>query len=274
MSKIKIGLKNAISSLPNRSKIKLYWRRYHEKMSLLSGLWEWIQWKCQPQKEDIHDAFLDYSEGQDICTVEQLIEMLSDFDVVSFDIFDTLLFRQVANPTDVFSLMEQRMGLSGFASYRKKAESEARQAQHEKNGSWEVSFPQIYERMTKYSREQRTELQKLELFLEKEQLFANPVMRQAVEGLYSKGITLLAISDMYLDSDTLSQLLQGCGFPVFQKIYVSSEAGVSKSDGRIFQRVSQLEHWQGKRIAHIGDNFYSDVRSPTEQGIMGIHYIR
>jgi HAD superfamily hydrolase (TIGR01549 family) len=274
MLKIKSKLKDTFFLLPNQSKIKLYRRLYQGKTPLFSGLWEWCIWKCQPHREEPHDVFLDYSQTQGIYTVEKLIERMSFMDGVSFDIFDTLLFRRVKKPIDVFSQMEQRVGIPGFAAYRVESERKARQKKQEERGSMEVTLSEIYAQMTAYPVEQCLSMQQTELFIEKEQLFANPVMKELVEGLTARNIPLIAISDMYLDQETISQLLRSCGYPPFKRIYVSSEEGVSKSEGELFRRVRELEHWEGKHIAHIGDNFHSDVRMGKNWVEKTIHYLR
>lgn len=274
MSRIKGKLKNAFFSLPNRSKIKLYRRLYQGRTPLFSGPWEWCRWKCSPQSEEIHDVFLDYSESEGVYTVEQLTKRLSDLDGVSFDIFDTLLFRQVKKPTDVFTLVEQNTGVSGFSVHREQAEQRAREEQHRTGGGWEVTLHEIYAQMTAYSPEQRERFRQAELSAESDQLTANPLMKRLVEGLNELGIPLVVISDMYLDGNTLTTLLETCGFPPFKRLYVSSEERVGKSDGELFQRVRELEHWEGKEIAHIGDNFYSDVMMAKAHDILGIHYIQ
>lgn len=274
MSGVKDKLKSAFFSLPTQSKMKLYRRLYQGKAPLCLGLWEWCQWKCAPQRDTLHDVFVDYSEIPGVYTSAQLIDHLSSFDEVSFDIFDTLLFRRVEKPADVFSLVEQRLSVPGFAQYRVECEWHARQEKHRKCGSWEVSFAEIYAQMTAYSTEQRTQRQQVELTVEQEQLVANPVMKELAEGLTARGVRLIAISDMYLDGETLTRLLKGCGYPPFERVYSSSEEGVSKSEGALFRRVCEREHWQGKQIAHIGDNFHSDVMMGTAHVRKAIHYLR
>lgn len=274
MSIIKDKLKNAFFSLPTQSKIELYRQLYLGKMPLVSGLWAWCRRKCAPQRNPLCDVFADYSERPGVYTAAQLIERLASFDEVSFDIFDTLLFRRVEKPTDVFFLVEQRLSVSGFGQYRAECERLARQKKHKKCGSWEVSFAEIYAQMTAYSAEQKKEFQQAELSIEAEQMFANPVMKELAESLTARGVKLIVISDMYLDGETLSQLLCNCGFPPFSRIYVSSKEGVSKSEGALFRRVFELEHWAGKQIAHIGDNFHSDVMMGKSRVSKAIHYLR
>lgn len=274
MSKIKARMKQSFFQLPTMWKVRLYRRLYQGETPLFTGIWAWLRSKLEKEEDNPHHFFVDYENPEGIYTAETILEVLSRFDVVCFDVFDTLLFRKVKKPTDVFVLMEQRLGISGLAHAREQAEWEARQEKCQKTGCWEITFAEIYEKMPQFTVEQRQKIQETEWRIETEQLMANPVMMQVVKGLLSMGISLVVISDMYLDGRTLSQLLQGCGYPVFQRLYVSSEHGGSKSDGKLFQYVREREQWEGKCIAHIGDNFHSDVKAAKEYGILGIHYIK
>ena len=75
--------------------------------------------------------------------------------VLSVDVFDTLLWRRVPKPTDVFLLVARRLadrdGLAGhvdprgFARLRLLAEAEARRRQRDLDGSVEVGLAEIYE---------------------------------------------------------------------------------------------------------------------------------
>ena len=58
---------------------------------------------------------------------DELYLKVEPYKYVSFDIFDTLVKRNVENPTDVFKIMEGNAG-KGFADRRIKAEREARQS--------------------------------------------------------------------------------------------------------------------------------------------------
>lgn len=56
---------------------------------------------------------------------DELYLKVEPYKYVSFDIFDTLVKRNVENPTDVFKLMEYKAG-NGFADRRIKAENRLR----------------------------------------------------------------------------------------------------------------------------------------------------
>ena len=69
---------------------------------------------------------------------------LKKYDEVSFDIFDTLIKRNVPKPIDVFQLMEECLGYNDFCKNRVRAEIEARKL------SGEVTLKDIYTVMTSY----------------------------------------------------------------------------------------------------------------------------
>ena len=56
----------------------------------------------------------------------RIIKEIENCDIVSFDIFDTLLKRNIENPTDVFRYMEKKYNKVGFFQKRIEAEQKAR----------------------------------------------------------------------------------------------------------------------------------------------------
>ena len=46
--------------------------------------------------------------------MKKIINAISSFDYVSFDVFDTLIVRNVAQPTDVFECVYSRLKKSGI----------------------------------------------------------------------------------------------------------------------------------------------------------------
>ena len=55
------------------------------------------------------DQLLHSSPRQIPVSEVQLKNMLNDFEIISFDVFDTLLIRNCNNPTDIFSWMEKKI---------------------------------------------------------------------------------------------------------------------------------------------------------------------
>ncbi|MCD8168778.1 MAG: hypothetical protein LUE94_05580, partial [Clostridiales bacterium] len=73
---------------------------------------------------------------------EEMFNKISNYMVISFDIFDTLLKRNIQSPKDVFDYMESLLvgQYTGFAEKRVAAERLARKKTIEK----EVSIQDIY----------------------------------------------------------------------------------------------------------------------------------
>ena len=82
--------------------------------------------------------------------IDEFTRLLPSFDVVSFDIFDTLLLRPFLKPTDLFWKLERDEGAKGFAEDRiageRRAHAKARAA-----GRVEATFQEIYEEIPKWA---------------------------------------------------------------------------------------------------------------------------
>ena len=57
---------------------------------------------------------------QEGVSVVSFVEKLSSYDVISFDIFDTLIFRPFSEPTDLFYFVGEQLGIMNFKELRKK----------------------------------------------------------------------------------------------------------------------------------------------------------
>lgn len=110
----------------------------------------------------------------------------------------------------------------------------------------------------------------LEQQVERENLFANPAIRDLIRQKRQEGWQIAFISDMYLSSAFLMEILQreGCYEPG-DKVYVSCEHDARKDTGTLYDLVRQELHpnaWE-----HYGDNKQSDVRMAEQKGIMAHH---
>lgn len=192
---------------------------------------------------------------------------LFPYETVSFDLFDTLVFRSVREPAAVFSVVENTLQRPGFAQKRKAAEARARQEKHRHTGSWEVTFGEIYRYLDNDPEAMETELA-AELAL----CHRNPVTAALWESVGRQGKRRVITSDMYLPGETLARILHHCGFQGWEKLLVSCEYGVSKADGGLFQ-VLRREVGTGA-VLHIGDHYESDVLSARKNGLDAAWYRR
>ncbi len=106
----------------------------------------------------------------------------------------------------------------------------------------------------------------LERQVESDNLIANPAVRDMINQKRNEGYLITFISDMYLDSQFLSEILkrEGCMEDV-DKIYVSCEHNARKDTGTLYDLVRkelQPDEWE-----HYGDNKRSDVIMAEHKGI-------
>lgn len=209
---------------------------------------------------------------------EEFAQKLLGYDVVSFDIFDTLILRPFERPTDLFHMVGARLDYLDFARFRAETERKARQRKYKEEKTYEVTLEEIWEMMEEDVGIPKKEGMSAETEAELTYCFGNPYMLEVFRCLKARGNDapmLIAVSDMYLPSEVLRKLLDKCGFSGMEKIYVSCEQGGTKSDGSLYGKVRRkLEREAGRRLIfiHTGDNRVSDVEKAREKKWDAQHY--
>ena len=61
---------------------------------------------------------------------KEIKQLINEAEIISFDVFDTLLFRITSRPEDIFVLLGQKIGMSGFEEFRKKKQQEISEILH------------------------------------------------------------------------------------------------------------------------------------------------
>ncbi|NOV04182.1 HAD family hydrolase [Paenibacillus planticolens] len=204
--------------------------------------------------------------------------------LLSLDIFDTLLFRTCANPSDVFIQIAERAHLEGclkgsitpsaFKEMRMKAEHKAREKQAARTGFGEVTLEQIYDEMPE-SIVNRVKLVQLEVETEEDVCYLNPHVTSLLYACKKEQIPVALLSDMYLSSDQLRRILGSAGLDLssVDTLFVSSEEREGKSSGHLFARLKELyPQIDASAIVHIGDNPAADVEGAAKEGVRGLHY--
>ncbi len=204
-----------------------------------------------------------------ISSPERMTDRLEKNDVISFDIFDTLVFRTIPHPTDIFELMEEDLKIKSFREKRISAEMEARRVRGKPNG--EIDIFDIYDQMASDLPITPSEGIAAEIRMEKKCCYANPYMKTVFNLLRVSGKELIAVSDMYFPANILIELLAGMGYDGFSCIFVSCDCGCSKGTGEL-QRLVRKKLGMDKRIVHIGDNYRSDVLASRKAGWQAIWY--
>ncbi len=203
--------------------------------------------------------------------------------VVSFDVFDTLVSRNYYFPTDVLVFLESdaRKATNGkirnFRSNRLSAEKKVRTAAADNESRQEVTTEEIYlelQRIYDLSDTERSALLEVELSHE----FKCSVRRDAGWEMfqYAKklGKEIIAISDMTHEHSFICALLKKNGYDGFTKIYVSSQFGLRKHEGGLYEYVISDLKIDPSDVIHVGDNIAGDIRASQEKGFKSYHLAR
>lgn len=186
-------------------------------------------------------------------SLEEMLAYCAPYEVISFDVFDTLLCRGCGEPQHIFALLEKQNGIPDFASARQTAERDARRE------LGEVTLTDIYRRLEETGTippGQAEAGMAAEWALEKSLMLAHPRMQALFRALRAQGKRIIAISDMYLSAARIAELLSAVGYPLPETIFVSCEQGVGKAGGALFRKVR--EQIGAGSVLHIGDNAEAD----------------
>lgn len=195
---------------------------------------------------------------------------IKDYDVISFDAFDTLILRTVNLPEHLFMILGEEYGIYNFKKWRMQAEKEVRERNLLLNGNRECTLKEIYERLSYWTGIDAEKGMWLEFETELKMCVANPYMLQVYQILKSMKKRIYVTSNMYLPKDMLQKLLLNCGYSEFEDIIVSCDYSCSKTSGALFEMIKYRE--KDKRIVHIGDNLITDVEGAKKAGLETRYY--
>ena len=192
--------------------------------------------------------------GKDaMADINAIIRKAEEYDVITFDVFDTLVIRDVLKPSDVFKY--------SYGSVGKYIRIFAEAISRKKTPNNEVSLFDI-------ERDCLFPLNK-ELAFESRICRANPEMLGVYKELCAMGKKMYAISDMYLDSDFISSILKREGYDL--PVIVSSEKKCNKKDGKLFKIFLKQFSYSPKKVLHIGDDMVADIKGASKAGIESVH---
>lgn len=191
------------------------------------------------------------------CTAYAFAMGLKEYDVISFDAFDTLIFRKLGEPEHVFMLVGQKLGIYDYIRIRRRAEKEVREEKYVLYGHRECTLTEIYRKVSFYTGIDEREGMETEIAVEMACCVENPYIKQVYQILKNMGKKIFVTSNMYLESDILREILCNCGYDYFEDILVSCDYNFSKSSGHLFDIL--VEKAQSRSIVHIGDNIKTDI---------------
>lgn len=198
-------------------------------------------------------------------TKEELLEQIGQADIVSFDLFDTLIVRNVLSSSDVIELLEARLEEKGikipdFADKRIGAEKKLSNGRAPRlvNIYEDVLSDNPIENIT------ANRLAELEYQTDINLLQPRKEMVDLIQTIKEMGKQIYITSESYYSQSQIEQILSSCGIGGIDELFVSCEYDVGKTSG-LYEKVIDLA--ESRNILHIGDDAVADVEAVKRTGI-------
>ncbi len=210
---------------------------------------------------------------------KRFLQKMAGSDIVSFDIFDTLLIRPFATPHMVLSyleeMIEKEFGIPRYKELRIKAESIARVRKKNRGDVKITEIYSVFSELAKIDTKTANTLLHLEVSTEKKLLIPRIEVIESARHAKDKGKRLILVSDTYLERENIEDILFSKGIDFFDEIYLSSETGKRKDRGDLWEHVIDCEGITPHNFVHVGDNEESDIQKLVDKGFRNyIHIMR
>lgn len=201
---------------------------------------------------------------------DDLADELCQSEVISFDMFDTLILRPVDTPADLFYFVGERLNIPNFRDIRKKAERTARERHIAESGNGEVTLAQIYDILKEQLCISAESAMAAESDVEISLCIENPYMLEVWNKIKAIGKKIVVTTDMYLPKSVLEAMLQKCGFTGYDAIFLSNEYGYGKYNGKLYDKLKSA--YPKCSISHVGDNYHADYVLAKKSKIHAVYY--
>lgn len=110
---------------------------------------------------------------------------------------------------------------------------------------------------------------------ERRHLIPNRPLIAQLTRLAKSGKRVVAVSDTYFTGAAIEGLLDELApaHPI-ARVYSSSDAGVTKRSGELFAMVVKTEGVAASRVLHCGDDLHSDIRMARQRGLRAVELSR
>jgi len=223
-----------------------------------------------------------------IRNLPNILPLCGNADVVSFDVFDTLLYRTV-EPPDYLKLLAANYGAQLYAArgypitaelflyLRNESEARQRRLNQKQGADTECKLSEIIHEVLyrlfgpDTAGAETATLVHHELDIERQHLRVAEGVPEVLQRLKSLGKRIIVTTDTYLEKAHLKEILRQLGIDRWiDAIYASSEHGFGKYSGRLFQKILQTEAVEPKRLLHVGDTYESDIRGAVRAGVPAV----
>lgn len=208
---------------------------------------------------------------------------LRSIEIVSFDVFDTLLFRTVSPELIIDSVSRKMCALLNCYNLPIEIDPQLARRQAYKEIAYEKVRKGLDPDMTldelvpvwvsKVTGQDSNfnilykQLLAIEYEYERLVTFPNSVFFDLAEQLTGLGKKVIFTSDMYLGHKYISSLLQQARPFKFTSGYVSGDHSLLKRTGRLYRKLLESEDALPGQVIHIGDSEYADGFQAAKNGI-------
>ncbi|WP_267360213.1 rhamnan synthesis F family protein [Methylobacterium sp. GC_Met_3] len=210
-------------------------------------------------------------------TQDQALRALEDVDLVSFDLFDTLVSRPARRPDAVLKLVEHRIAAEEgrpiplFAE-RRAAENRVRARKHHQG---DVNLSEIYAELAASGpipRDVVARAHALEKRIDLGALLPRAEVIEILKAAHEGGKRIVLMTDTYYEEADIRGILQAIGVAdLFAALYVSNAVGARKDRGDLWRHVEEVEAVPRARWLHVGDNEHSDIQAACDRRIPYLH---
>jgi FMN phosphatase YigB (HAD superfamily) len=220
-----------------------------------------------------------------LSAVEQRIRS-GEIELITCDVFDTLVWRPMVRPVDLFptmrdelvdlGLLDSSVDATTFQRARVGAEERARADVWEQRSSRECTIEEIHSRLWKAMRRGHPNTDRdadvetgvrCELDVERRTLRPHRGVRELLGIARDHAVRVELVSDTYLSEQQLRELLTAVGLDLSGfAVTTSSSRGFGKGDG-LLADVVERSNVAPPRIVHVGDNHLADVEAALAIGV-------
>lgn len=249
-----------------RESMSFYWS-YRD----INKFEHYLQSKTNGSNRGVVPSPVDFDPKTKILDMHAGSDILNRFEIISFDIFDTLLQRDCISPKDIFKRVGLRLdsypkSADNFVQERVAAERRAAKAA-EKTGRSDPTLRGIYAQIKSLTDEECDRAIDYEIEEEEKALNVRPIGKFLFDEAQKAGKTIILVSDMYLPKNVVASFLQKNGFSGYDQLFVSVESGCSKRNGALFRHLIQKRTYILGQTLHIGDNPNGDVIQAAKLGL-------
>ena len=204
--------------------------------------------------------------------IKKIKQIINKYEYISFDIFNTLIKRNVFDPYEVFNIVQKEYkkkynkDIKDFKTKRIKAEMDAKKLAVNE----EPNIDDIYDKLEVESKEEANTLKMLEIETELCVCQQNIDFYEIYEYCVKNEKKIIITSDMYLKKDVIEKILLKANIKNYDYLFLSNDIKLNKHNGKIYPYILEKLKIATNQIVHIGDSKRGDFIFPRLYGIRSI----